>query len=115
MEIFKDSLGQEFEMVRLDKSTVQFLVKWIGDFDYCAEFEVFEVGGWYDDGTPVDYELYLKGTIKWDGCSHIWFGDENNYLHLCGKYYFDQHCKLLEFLWLEASRKVKHFNKDLAS
>ena len=29
---------------------------------------------------------YIRGVVKWDGCSHYYFGDEEGYLHLCGKY-----------------------------
>ena len=31
-----------------------------------------------------DGDDYISGTVKWDGCSHYYFGDEG-YLHLCGK------------------------------
>lgn len=30
-------------------------------------------------------ERFIDGYIKWDGCSHFWFGDSDGYLHLCGK------------------------------
>lgn len=26
----------------------------------------------------------VAGMVKWDGCAHYNFGDENGYLHLCG-------------------------------
>lgn len=32
-----------------------------------------------------DAERYVEGSVKWDGCSHLWFGDENAYIHVCGK------------------------------
>lgn len=67
------------------------------------EFEVYEVVGWEMKGARL-YEkkgaevlptiehttvieeaaTFIRGWIKWDGCSHFWFGDENQYLHLCG-------------------------------
>jgi len=31
-----------------------------------------------------DAERYISGSVKWDGCSHFNFGDEEGYLHLCG-------------------------------
>lgn len=38
-----------------------------------------------DDTTDFnDAERYIDGSVKWDGCTHINFGDENGYLHLCG-------------------------------
>lgn len=33
-------------------------------------------------------ERYIEGYVKWDGCSHVTFGDENGYLHLCGGTHF---------------------------
>jgi len=32
---------------------------------------------------------YVDGSVKWDGCSHLYFGDEEAYLHLCGRKQFD--------------------------
>lgn len=29
-------------------------------------------------------ERYVDGFVKWDGCAHYYFGDDNGYLHLCG-------------------------------
>jgi hypothetical protein len=29
-------------------------------------------------------QTMVKGLIKWDACSHIYFGDKDGYLHLCG-------------------------------
>lgn len=84
------------------------------NFETRAEFSVFEVTSWIDD-KPCDIELYLKGTIKWDGCSHIYFGDENGYLHLCGKFYFDQHKKVIDAIWDVCSKKIIGFNENVAS
>jgi hypothetical protein len=39
-----------------------------------------------DDSTP-DFdqsERWLEGSVKWDGCAHYWFGDDEAYIHLCG-------------------------------
>ena len=33
-----------------------------------------------------DAERYISGSVKWDGCSHYYFGDvgsEGGYVHLC--------------------------------
>lgn len=29
-------------------------------------------------------QTYIKGVVKWDGCCHYYFGDEDGYIHLCG-------------------------------
>ena len=28
---------------------------------------------------------FIDGTIKWDGCAHLNFGDEDGYIHVCGE------------------------------
>jgi len=35
---------------------------------------------------PHEAERYLKGSVKWDGCQNINFGnqDGDGYMHLCG-------------------------------
>lgn len=30
-------------------------------------------------------QTLIHGAVKWDGCSHFYFGDENGYIHICGK------------------------------
>jgi hypothetical protein len=34
---------------------------------------------------PDQAEVLVKGTIKWDGCSHNTFGEGNGYLHACSR------------------------------
>lgn len=29
-------------------------------------------------------QTLVKGIVKWDGCCHYTFGDEDGYIHLCG-------------------------------
>lgn len=33
---------------------------------------------------PRKAERYIGGTVKWDGCSHVYFGRSDGYLHICG-------------------------------
>lgn len=33
---------------------------------------------------PHEAEPFIAGSVKWDGCSHMWFGNKDGYLHLCG-------------------------------
>jgi hypothetical protein len=67
------------------------------------EFELYEVVAWegknfdqklyerkestqsgdFSENGLEDAQPYLTGFIKWDGCSHFYFGDDG-YLHLCG-------------------------------
>lgn len=70
-----------------------------------VEFSVALICGHSQDGKPIYWregelsfpnenvcyeidcaETYLHGSVKWDGCSHYYFGnnDIKGYLHLCG-------------------------------
>lgn len=65
-------------------------------------FQADSVCGWTDEKQPVDYEKYLHGMIKWDSCSHLYFGmdeERDGYLHLCGVHDFHDHIALLKFLY----------------
>ncbi|RLI38827.1 hypothetical protein DRO66_00635 [Candidatus Bathyarchaeota archaeon] len=68
-----------------------------------VNFTVYEVESWAADGTkePTDMHHYLSGCVKWDGCSHLTFGDEDKegYHHFCGKVYWDRHVKLMQELY----------------
>lgn len=46
----------------------------------------------------ADAEHYVKGSVKWDGCSHLNFGDEG-YLHLCGRADFDKLTEALPVIY----------------
>lgn len=37
-----------------------------------------------DTCNPAEAERYVDGSVKWDGCSHYYFGDESGYLHCHG-------------------------------
>jgi hypothetical protein len=75
--------------------------------DNSLEFEVFEIMGKYENEKTGKYDkpIYerkganssedetenldeaqtlLRGIIKWDACSHVYFGDDEGYIHLCG-------------------------------
>lgn len=104
-----------FESVTFkDKWMPDFLIEWHKAEDHYAEFTVYEVTSWEMDNIPCDYERYISGEIKWDGCSHITFGDENGYIHLCGKHDFDKHCNLLQALWDVCSKRIKSFDSEIA-
>lgn len=71
------------------------------------EFEVFDIAGHFEDKATGKYtkpiyerkdalksedetenldeaQTLFRGTIKWDACSHVYFGNEDGYIHLCG-------------------------------
>lgn len=84
-------------------------------FTHSCTFKVYEVSSWnMEDNTPSETELYLKGYVKFDGCSHIWFGgeDRDGYLHLCGKFYWDNHKKVMDAIWQKCSERIDGFVEE---
>lgn len=76
--------------------TVQYAVK-----GYSVDFTAFDVLGVADDGTQfyelkgatssnddtdniADAQPLVTGSVKWDGCSHYYFGDAG-YIHAHGR------------------------------
>lgn len=80
--------------------------------DVSCEFKVRSIGAWEADDSKTPYEdeieEYLNMTVKWDGCSHLYFGDEiedgiyNSYHHFCGADSFKKHVRLLHTLYNKA-------------
>lgn len=77
-----------------------------------VDFVVYELER-YEHKDERDYDVYLKGTIKWDGCSHLHFGDEG-YLHLCGKYFFDIHIKIMKAVWNICTAHLEPYQREIA-
>lgn len=72
--------------------------------------------GKYDK--PFAFEDYLGACLKWDGCSHIWYGEieegrRDAYHHLCGGFCFERHAWLMRCLFHWAS-KVLPMDKKCA-
>ncbi len=61
--------------------------------------------GWKSSGDDVaaddldNAEVYVKGNIKFDGCSHFYWG---NYTHICGIDEAAKHCAMVYRLFLKA-------------
>jgi len=70
--------------------------------EHKAEFVVEEIVAWDLNGEPLGCVEYLECLIKWDSCSHFWFGDDDSYLHLCGVGNFNNHVKLMRWLYDKA-------------
>lgn len=109
-----------------DGGYINFLIKIITkgeDLQYRMEFEVYEVNSWEcdDSNTPAETELYLEGTIKWDGCSHVWFGekDENDdrdgYLHLCGKTCWQLHADVMMKIYELAENTILGYDVEVGA
>jgi len=117
---FKNTEGLAFEALTFNGNELaEFLIEWRKIEDHYVELIVHEVTSWAGDkDEPCDYGKYVKAYIKWDGCSHLYFGEgepADGYLHLCGKSYFDKHCNLLQALWDICSKKIKSFDHEVAS
>lgn len=104
------------EVLVEDEGTPQFLIEYNKDQTYesVIYFTVYEVISWNMDETVHDTEEYLQACIKWDGCSHINFS-EDGYKHLCGRFFFDQHIKVMNAIWEVAKKKVKGWDAEVAS
>ena len=94
---------------------VQFIIYMEEDLDYYMNFKVYQVSSWSTNDDPCQMDLYVHGTIKWDGCSHLYFGDEyqdeDGYIYLCGKYYWDLHNKMMTNLYKLASEVIVNFKE----
>ena len=84
--------------------------------DNYVDFEVNFIISRDMDDVILEKEKYIRGTIKWDGCSHVNFGDkgDDGYLHLCGKQYWVLHNKLMEHIYDVATKNMKNYDKDVA-
>jgi hypothetical protein len=66
-----------------------------------------------DDKMTQDIEkanIYLTGKVKWDGCSHYYFGDEG-YMHLCGDNSIIELSKIIKKVYCRCY-ELGTFNKD---
>lgn len=71
---------------------VRYVVKITNKESHYVDFIVYEISRWdaSDDSYTIDEsEVVMKGCVKWDGCSHLTFGDSDRYMHLCGKHHWD--------------------------
>lgn len=115
------------ELVLRDSRDYPIFVAEITELDwYCVTFKVFSVSAWfpdengkytYDKLEEEYYRPYLSAYIKWDGCSHVDFGEPENkgrdgYLHLCGVDAWKEHVGLMEWLYKEASRLIENFDRS---
>jgi hypothetical protein len=107
------------EELTRDGDYIESLIEFDGgqDFEAHMSFKVYEVESWNSENIPQERELYLKGTIKWDGCSHIYFGNEDNdgYIHMCGKGCFNKHIEIINALWELARTKIKGWYEEVAN
>ena len=101
----------EKEVLLEQNGVIEFLIEFEeGDYEVSVQFKVFEVTSWSTNEKVIDTEKYLEGYIKWDGCSHIWFGDEDKYIHLCGVGAWKNHNQVMDAIWEVCSKKIKKWS-----
>ncbi|MGH1436569.1 MAG: hypothetical protein ACRBG0_19155 [Lewinella sp.] len=106
---------ERFEVLIKEGDLIKYLIKCNDDKEASLSFEIIEVISW--DGEtddPVDVEKFIRGFIKWDGCSHIYFGDKDGYLHLCGGDSFQYIKQVLTAVWKKAESEITMFDKEVA-
>lgn len=64
------------------------------------------------DLTSFTRDKYLRGFINWDGCSHVYVGYDNGYLHLCGSNNWFQLGELLPQLYRELTNRLENYDGD---
>ena len=100
-----------------------------------VDFKVYEVTGHYEGVAGLwDKNIYEKkgakssenstedlneaqelihGTIKWDACSHVYFGDEG-YIHMCGGFNWRNFREAMDRVFKTAEEMLKEdHNADM--
>lgn len=100
--VIRNMKNNNWKLIEVDDFTLRYKTNRDNGYDMAGyEFEIYEVearelngnklymrkgatqSGDFSENILEDAQPYLTGFIKWDGCSHFYFGDEG-YLHLCG-------------------------------
>lgn len=66
------------------------------------------VNGWDQTSKFEDAERYVRGSVKWDGCSDLSFDDNNCALHFCSREDLGKVGRLLEALYDLAAEVIPH-------
>lgn len=91
-----------------------FLIEFVEIKEHRAEFVIHVVKSWADFGEPIDFETYISGSISWDGDAHLNFGNGYGYLNLDGRIDFGRHCMIMATIFDVCSKRIKHFNNEIA-
>lgn len=85
--------------------------------------DCYSVVGWYRPQTPVDFHFVADVNCKWDSCTHWDFYGEkydpdvadseiDSYYHLCGEHTFNDHIRLMCFVWKLAADIMTELGKN---
>jgi len=109
METFIEKDGQvqfQYTIESYDDHHITFLVYEVNSWSMNPETNEFDV--------VSDTDLYLRAYMKWDGCYHFWFGDNDGYLHLCGNDYIEKHIQVMNRCLEFAKTKIKKYDASVA-
>lgn len=99
-----------------DDGYAYYLIEFGEDSEASAKFAVHKVTAWTMDKKVAETELFLRGWIKWDGCSEITFGqDGDGLIHFCGKSSYDDLGNVMREVWEMCSKKISVWNEELAT
>ena len=86
------------------------------DLMLSASFSVYKVNEWDSTGEPAlsNTALYVSGLVKWDGCAHFWFGQDDGYLHFCGKSDIELHERIMSLIWHYCRENINGFDESVA-
>ena len=113
-----NSSHREIKLLSSDGAFPEFFITIIGDTEDVMNFEVHAVIGWDEDYNANEFELYLTGSINYDGCTDIYFGDNTDpdnkegYIHFCGKHSFIRHNRMMLSLFELAEKTITNFDKS---
>lgn len=64
---------------------------------------------------PAVAQYLAKGSVKWDGCSHVYFGqaDNSGYVHLCGRQSWLLFAEMLPKIYDRCGELMREDNVDL--
>lgn len=120
-----------------DWSDIGFTVVFESEPGLSLDFKVFEITGHTKDEKTGEYAIpeyekkganssedttenieeaqtLLRGRIKWDACSHVYFGDDNGYSHLCGGMNWKNLMEVMHRVWEYACSKLpEEHSKDM--
>jgi hypothetical protein len=110
---------REIKLLSADGAGFQkFYITIIGDTENSMNFEVYKVIGSDEDSIANEFELYLTGSINYNGCTDIYFGDNSDpdnqagYIHLCGRTSFTDHTRMMIDLFELAEKTITNFDKE---
>lgn len=115
-ETYKDirfTVVYKFEPASVDFKVYEI----IGEQGKKFDIPIYEgIGGCgFDDKSTPDIKkanTYMTGRVKWDGCSHYYFGDEG-YIHLCGKGYIKSHAEIVEKVYKRCGEIMEEKGQNL--